>query len=191
MERHPSSALKTVSNRHQPLSCPGAWWFSRSHDAKYSTLNGRSVNTNISVAWSILVLPRQKHLACYNMCYLFTCVFRRVSTISRRNTSMYRYAFLKIGVKVISLNPCRKVAAYNFYVLLHFYKQFNREMISGAHLFLDDEDVVSARRKWFISSPFHLALTNSTCQKVAQCMTKRIPIWVHVYYPSVTFKVAS
>ena len=117
------------------------------------------------------------------MCYLFTCVFRRVSTISRRNTSMYRYAFLKIGVKVISLNPCRKVAAYNFYVLLHFYKQFNREMISGAHLFLDDEDVVSARRKWFISSPFHLALTNSTCQKVAQCMTKHIPIWVHDHHP--------
>ena len=59
--------------------------------------------------------------------------------------------------------------------LSHFYKQFNRGMvlkILGAHLFFDDEDVVSARRKWLISPLFRRALTSSTHQKVDQMHDK-------------------
>ena len=37
-----------------------------------------------------------------------------------------------------------------------------------AHLFLNDENVVSARRGWFISPPFCYSLSSSTYQKVVQ-----------------------
>ena len=48
--------------------------------------------------------------------------------------------------------------------------------ILRAHLFLDDEDAISAQQNWFISPPFRQiltpALTSSTYQKVAQMHDK-------------------
>ena len=56
--------------------------------------------------------------------------------------------------------------------------RFNRGMVLGffeAHLFFEDEDVVSARRKWLISPSFCRAPASSTHQKVNQMHDKIYP----------------
>ena len=62
----------------------------------------------------------------------------------------------------------------NFTYFVHFYKQFNRGMVLEffeAHLFLDDEDNVSARRKQLVFFlPFRHGLDNLTYQKLLKCL---------------------
>ena len=69
-----------------------------------------------------------------------------------------------LGATLISLNPHCTIAVYNFYALFcsftsslimaYLWNGFEKTSTSGAHLFLDNEDVVSVRWQWLISPPF-------------------------------------